>query len=60
MATLLDLYDIRRDIAQNRQGTHLRFYNDLHDFLTALAINQSYSLSFEIKIEVRGAEIFRL
>jgi hypothetical protein len=58
MATLLDLYDIRRSIAQNRQGTHKDFYEELHAFLISLKKDQSYDLDFGTKLKFRALKLF--
>lgn len=51
MITLLDLYNLRRDIAENRQKDHFPLYEELHEFLTSLKKDQPYDLGFEIKKE---------
>lgn len=58
MATLLDLYHIRRDIAQNRQGTHIEFYEELHKFLISLEKTQAYDLSIGTKLKFEELNFF--
>lgn len=58
MATLLDLYDIRRGIALERQGIHIALYTQLHDFLVSLEKTESYDLSIETKLEFEKLKFF--
>lgn len=58
MPSLLDLYNLRRNIAQNRQSNHTPLYTQLHDFLVSLGNTHSYDLSFESKSKFESLSFF--
>jgi len=56
--SLLNLYNLRRDLAKNRQGAHINAYAQLHDFLISLGRTQSYDLSFGTKLKFEGLKFY--
>jgi hypothetical protein len=58
MATLLDLYNVRRTIAQNRQAQHVTSHTKLHDFLLLLKKTQPYDLDILTKLKFEALTFF--
>jgi len=58
MATLLDLYNMRRNIAQKRQHSHLEKYEKLHEFLLSLEKAEPYDLGFDTKLKFEAVAFF--
>lgn len=58
MATFVDLYNLRRGIAQHRQGGHLELYSKLHDFLISLEKKQPYDLGMDTKLKFEVLDFF--
>lgn len=56
--SLLELYRLRRDIAQTRQAAHIKEYDELHDFLVSLGKTQSYDLGFGTKLKFEELKFY--
>src|ERR1041385_419685 len=56
--SLLDLYNLRRDIGNKRQGAHQTAYTQLHNFLVSLGLTQSYDLNFGTKSKFEAVKFF--
>jgi len=56
--SLLNLYNLRHDIAKNRQGAHIDAYGRLHEFLVSLGLTQSYDLGISTKLKFEVLQFY--